>query len=260
MLALLMAIALGTIGTSAEGTTSLSVPYPSGISAGDMLVLCIAGRTSSGAVEPSATDFAGQGDFFRTSPASSNLVTAAILTKEATGSESGNLSVTTTNWTDAIGVIYRFTNDTGNWEGLECAYGEGDATDGTNGYDTTLDNFDPPDMDSGDYYASCTGLDQASGPVSVFSNVNLTSTGLTVTDISRDEIETTIGDGARFMSSRHLATAGTNISSPPQIQADIANVSGTGNCATVLLRMREAAADPGGVVDWLHYFRQYGGS
>ncbi len=257
-LVLFMAIALANQSSFAEGTTSLSIAYPASISAGDMLVLAISGKTTSLTTQPTASGFSGAGDNFRAATAGSNYVAACILVKEATGSESGNLAVTLTDWVNAIGNLYRFTNGTDVWDVTECAAGNDTFTVGTPGYSVALDtNFDPPDMQAGDYYLSVTGADQLAGPTSVFSNFDLIASGLTTSFVSRDEAETELGDGSRWVVSRHTGDSGSSLAEPA-INADVASI-GDGVAATILLRLREGDAVPGAAMDWLHYFRQYSG-
>lgn len=259
-LVLLMAISLATQSSAAEGTTSISVSYPSGIQAGDLLVLCVAGVTSNSASEPSATGFIGSGDYFRSKAATSNFIASCILSKEATGSESGSLTVTTTNYTVAIGALFRLTKDEDDWEGLECAAGDDTVANGSDGYTCDLDtNFDPPDVNSGDFYVTCTGADQSAGAVSVFSNMRLTIPDATFTDINRTESDSTTDIGMRYAVSWHTSTSEDSSPAEPLLTADVANLTGTANTATVLFRAREVAAPGPTPRDWLHYFRQYSG-
>src|SRR3954470_13835224 len=84
-----MAIAYLGTGTAAAGsTTPLAVPYPSPISAGDCMVLVITGGSTTSPTLPSGW---AAGVFTASSGVSPYTY---IAVKIATGSETGNLSVT----------------------------------------------------------------------------------------------------------------------------------------------------------------------
>jgi hypothetical protein len=115
--------------TPAVGSTSLSVAYPSSISAGDLLVLCISNKydpnypsTPSGWTY--VTTYWGSNGASGTDAGSA---CASVFYKVASGSESGSLAVTITSGNSAIGVILRFTKTSGNWS---VSY--------TGGYDSTV--------------------------------------------------------------------------------------------------------------------------
>lgn len=116
--------AFGAAGTGAVTTgTSLSVPYPASITSGQLLVLHIFQWTSSVADPTTPADWTLQ------QQATAQSSTCFVYTKTATGSESGNLSVTVTSSGDGhYGRMYRFTGDSGTW-GFET----GNSTNGTGG-------------------------------------------------------------------------------------------------------------------------------
>jgi len=254
-LVLTMAIAWASESSSVTGSTSLSVPYPSGISAGNMLVLCIEGK-SSGATAPTASGFVGAGD--------NSLIVgnagACILIREATGSESGNLTVTATDWTHTLAKIIRLTNATGVWDQSECVQGSDTISGGV--YSALCNDFDPPDLDSGDYFVVATGLASETGlSPPVTSGHAITATGLTVSsaDIRESTDILDEGNGAAAIITLHSATAGSNITVAPTYSFSQSSVNANG--ATVLLRLREGeGVEPPTAKDWLHYFRQYSGA
>lgn len=86
-------VAAGTAAANAANATTLNVPYPAGLAAGDVLVLCLAINSTTVSTVP--TGFTSQ----VSTNASATTPQIRILTKYATGSESGSLAVTTANVT-----------------------------------------------------------------------------------------------------------------------------------------------------------------
>lgn len=115
-----MTIAYQNTGTAATGTNVLSIPYPSGISAGDILLCCISSKGGSTPTTP-PTKPTGWEIIVRrnggsgTAGADSGTVWVTVFAKIAVGTESGNLSVTTSSDStngSAVGHIERWTRDT----------------------------------------------------------------------------------------------------------------------------------------------------
>lgn len=101
-----MAIAFGAAGTLLNvttATTTFSVAYPAGITAGQLLVLFI----SSNGGAPSATPPTGWTEVFREASTVTN-PRGALYIKVATGSESGTLAVTMTS-TTGCARMFRYT-------------------------------------------------------------------------------------------------------------------------------------------------------
>lgn len=92
----------GTAAANTSASTTLSVPYPSGITAGDVLVLYVGVASSTAPTNPSGTGFSSliTGTSGGSSPA------FRVSRKIADGSETGNVSVTTPNATSQ-GRIWR---------------------------------------------------------------------------------------------------------------------------------------------------------
>ena len=112
-----MAISYVSQTTAVVGTTSLTFTYPT-VSAGDLLVMYIVNKypaapptTPSGwSLQLSKSGGAGS------SGANTGEVLVSVYTKIATGSESGNFTVTITSGNCAVGAIARFSNSTGYWD------------------------------------------------------------------------------------------------------------------------------------------------
>lgn len=106
-----MAITYGSVGTyptslSQSGSTSMAVPYPSGIVAGDALILCAANSAPDPWNTPAGWTLK---EFADSVPASGGDLAAYVWTKTATGSESGTLTVTHTANSIISGCIIRYS-------------------------------------------------------------------------------------------------------------------------------------------------------
>lgn len=104
--------AFGAAGTGAASTTgSISVPYPSGITAGQLLIAHIF-RFDDGDAAP--TTPSGWTAKYSAAGGTSSL---HVFTKIAVGTESGSLAFTIGDGTDGFyGQMYRFTGDTADWQ------------------------------------------------------------------------------------------------------------------------------------------------
>lgn len=128
-----MAVAFGSAGTrfvQNPAGTSWAVAYPSGISAGDILLLHIS--TNGGAVTSSSLTGAGWTEVFK--PATVTNPRGGLWLKVASGSESGTITVTTAS-TTGNAIMFRYT-------GVDTTTPQ-DATattiEDTSGTDTTTD-------------------------------------------------------------------------------------------------------------------------
>src|ERR1041385_2007993 len=110
-----MSISFGTQSSaSATGTTSLSVAYPTGIVAGDLLVLPISSKyPTNGPVTPTGwtllPDAQASGGHGSSGTNTGN-VYMTVFFKVADGTESGNLSVSIPSGNAAMARMYRYTS------------------------------------------------------------------------------------------------------------------------------------------------------
>lgn len=103
-----MAITFGSVGSypaspfTQNGATSMAVPYPSGITAGEALILCAANSSPDAWTTPSG---------WTSVESNSNVLTdlsVAVYTKVATGAETGTLTVTHSAAVPIAGCIVRY--------------------------------------------------------------------------------------------------------------------------------------------------------
>ena len=109
-------VAFGSSGAVATGTAALTVPHPTGISAGDLLVLVVGNKhPPSGPTTPAGWTLvtSGQGlGGLGTNGGDRGPVFSSIFVKIALGTETGNLAVTLTSAVGSIGRMFRYTKTT----------------------------------------------------------------------------------------------------------------------------------------------------
>lgn len=126
--------AWGAIGTGANGSTSVIVPYPAGITAGQLLVIVVTSGSTSNSVPTTPTNWTSQGTSVNTTGtfgADTGPRRVTVFTKVAVGNESGNQTVAITGGNTCRGTMHRFTktNSAYSWD-LSATTGN-DSTEGT---------------------------------------------------------------------------------------------------------------------------------
>jgi len=235
-----MAIAFGAAGAVAPGTTSLSVAYPTGITAGQLLVLFIANKYPTNApslpngwTAPSGNQYSRGGG---TPGADTGDVYITVFVRIADGTETGNLAVTLTGANTSLGVIFRVTKAAGMDWGYACAGGSDNAA-GTSWSVTAGAN---PGVTASDMVfvgsAICGNTDTATAEA-------ISQTGVTFgTMVERVDTGTNNGDDISIWVTEHPVSSGTGSAAPVYT----ATVAGTGSAtaagASLFLRLREVAA------------------
>lgn len=234
-----MTIALGSLGTAATGTTSLSVALPSGIVAGDLLVLAIANKyPSNGPSTPSGYTFGAQATGGQGSAgADSGQTFCTVYYRVADGTESGNVAVTITSGNVSVGRLIRYTGDGAGWN-LAFAVGD-DASAGTSWSVTATSN---PGIQADDFLLAFGATNSDAGTASAEA---MSATGLVFA--SATEIADTLngsGDDCSLLGSQHPVTSGI-ASAAPVWTATLSAGSGTGGA--VFVRVRESGVRFAGV-------------
>ena len=227
-----MAVAFGTIGTSASGSTTVAPSYPASIAAGDYLV-CVVTSGATNSETPStpsgwtflATGASTDGSFgVDTGPRR-----ATAFGKVATGSESGTLSVSITNGNTCRGSILRFTKSAlAGWDVV--GQGANDSTSGT-GFSATTAAID---WAVGDCTVVAVGqrVDNAT-----LSSQSLTATGITfgTRTNQRTDADTTGNDHRHVIDTVAATTAGSGSQAATYAYTASSSVSG----GLVVVRLRE---------------------
>lgn len=166
-------VQFGAVGTKAgTATANLDVPYPSGISAGHLLVcLRVLWNVSMTADDISGWDMRADGTSGTGTSVDAHVTRIRIDTKVASGSETGNLSTTASGIANGqIGIIARYTNDTGLWSVEGCGTTIG--ADTTHAADRSTGASGSFGVISGDMLLAGVAVD---------TDAAITATGLTIT-------------------------------------------------------------------------------
>jgi hypothetical protein len=232
-------ITVAANGATANGTTSVALPYLDNASAGDLLLACISSGnpTDAAPTPPDGTwtqvaHFAGGGGTFGvdTGPR-----IATIFARTATGSETTGATVTfTQSGTNAtfVGHIIRLTKTDAEWSLL--GTGGADTTSGTAYSVTGAANIG---LATGDLLLTLHSYTPDSATVG--TTETLTVTGATMGTVSQQRsTNTTQGGDCRVVTRTTPVSSGTESAAPTT--AMTASVAVTG--ASVFLRIREQAA------------------
>jgi hypothetical protein len=235
------AIAFGAVGTvTTSGTTAPTVAYPSGIAAGNLLILAIANRpnastpsTPSGWAAPANNSVTGGAG---SEGAGTGVVRMTVFVKEATGTESGSLSLSIASGTSCGAVMWRVSRGSGKDWRVALANGA-DNSAGT-GWSAAFGS--DPGVTSGDlvFVASAASEDTAS-----FASQALSQTGVTYGSMTeRADSAITTGNDLRLVVTEHPVSSGTSSAAATYTMT----ASGTGSTntagASVMIRLRQADA------------------
>jgi len=207
------AVAFGSAGNVAQGTTSLSVPYPSGIAAGDLLVLAIGNKyPPNGPATPAGWTLVTNGQGSGGSGAAggdSGTVYATFFVKVADGSESGNLTVTLTGANSAMGRMFRYTNAANaGWD-----YAATNGSDNTPDTNWTASGAANPGITSGDMLIVVSAVN--GNRITAWGSESVSAVGATFGVHTEQQDSTTgQGDDMGLVVSDHTVTGGTAVAAP----------------------------------------------
>lgn len=233
------AVVYGSRGNLATGTTSLSIPYPGGIAAGDLLIVVVGNKyPTNGPTTPTNWTAVpnGQGSGgLGSAGADSGAVYATVFVKEALGTESGNLALTLTSANTSMARMFRYTKSAETtW-----SYAATNGTDNSAGTTWSVTGAANPGIISGDILivGSATNGNRVTNWT---ESISATGTIFGPTSERHDSSSNT-GDDMAFIVSEHPVTSGT-ASAPPVFTMTGSN--GTANAtsptgASFILRIRE---------------------
>ena len=235
-----MAIAYVDAGTVAAGTTSLSVPYPATVAAGNLLVLAICNKyptnrpsTPTDWTAPSGNQYSGGAG---SAGADTGTVYITYYVKIATGSETGNVSVTLTSANTCIGRIFRFSKAaTATW-----AYACAGGSDNSAGTAWSVTAGSDPGVTANDLLIIASAM---CGNPMTGSGYGLTQTGVTFGSITeRQDSGTNNGDDCSLIVVTVPISSGTGSAAPVFTFTVGGTASATAAGASGILRMRELPA------------------
>lgn len=233
-----MAIAFQTAGTAAVGTTSLSVPYPSGITAGDMLVLSIASKYTPNVPSLPSGWISGLSNNQVSGSNGANGIdtgsaTATVFLKIANGTETGNLAVTVTSGNSCIGRMFRYSKAAAaSWD-----YAFVNGADSTAGTAWSITGNTTLSAIGGDMILATSGINTDGY---TYSAQAVTMTGITFgTAVERQDSGTTQGQDCGLVMSEHPVSSGSATVTPTYTMTASSSATNAPAGGTVILRLRE---------------------
>jgi hypothetical protein len=229
------AIAFGAIGTaSAIGSTSVTIPYPTGVAAGNLLVMAIFTKYAVTPTLPGGWQNITNGQGTSSNGGANGLYSGTLYTtvfvRVADGTESGNVVVSVPSGTTALGYISRYTKGSGTYWDIAATNGQ-DANQSTPWSATAAAN---PGITAGDLMLAISG--DMSGAFTNHTVEAMSATGATFGTMTEDaDIRITTGGGGGLIITRHPVTAGTASAAPVFTMTSNAADSGV----TLFVRLRE---------------------
>lgn len=235
-----MAIAFGSSGASAAGSTSLAVPYPASISAGQLLLLHIVNKYPSNTPDtPAGFALLAQASGGAGSAgADSGTVYSTVYYRYATGTESGNITVNIPSGNAALGRCHRYTSGASTSIELSVSTGS-DNAGGVNSFNAT--SAVDIDVVVNDFVLVAIGVNT---DLYTYSADALTiSGGLSyAAATNRDNSTTTTGDDIRSrMHEWGAVLTGDSTSTAAYSVTTSANTANTPAGAAVFIRLREVS-------------------
>lgn len=233
------AVAFGSAGAVDPGTTTLVVPYPGGIAAGNLLVLTVGNKyPPNGPATLAGWTLVTNGQISGGAGApggDSGTVYATIFVKVADGSETGNLTVTLTGANSSMGRMFRYTNAAGaGWD-----YAATNGSDNTPDATWSVTGAANPGVTAGDMLVVVSAIN--GNRMSGWASESVSAAGATFgIHTERQDSSTAAGQDMALVVSDHTVTAGTASAAP------VFTMTGTGTPtantpagASVILRIRE---------------------
>lgn len=253
-----MTIAFGSVGAQAVGTTTLSVPYPADIGAGDLLLLCIANKTPPSSPQRPGSEWS----FITGSKATggagapgpdSGEVYATVYSKVADGLETGSCTLNIPDGSSACAQMLRYTKDSS--KGWLCAATGG--ADNVAGTSFTVTGAVDPGLEAGDMVVAVAAMNTDARS---YSGHGLSAPGATVgAGVERVETDTNKGDDCALNVSEHAISAGTSTSVPVFTMSANASTGNQNAGAAVLLRLRAVPLAGSRTMKWSSLYRTYAG-
>jgi hypothetical protein len=234
------AVAFANAGAVATGSTALNVPHPTGVVAGDLLVLAIGNKyPTNGPATPAGwtlwANALGSGGV-GTPGNDRGPVYSTVFVKVAVGGETGNLAVSIPSGNSAMGRMFRYTKAAAGTWGVAATNG----ADNTAGTDWSVTGAADPGIAGGDMVVVVSSTN--GNAVRAWVSESVAAAGLTFgTHTERQDSNSGTGNDMTLVVSDHTVTSGCSTAAPvftmtATVGAPTAN---TPTGASVFLRIRE---------------------
>lgn len=234
-------VGIRAAGATAQGTTSVVVPYPRGISAGDLVVMSIANK-HSGSTPTTPTGWTAASGYLGTGGSGSDAldtgtVNVAIFYKIADGTEVGDLTVTVTSGSVSIGRMLLYRKELGKKWSVAFVNG----ADNSAGTDWSVTAGSDPGILAGDIIFAASAINT---DAYIFSAQAVTASGVTFTTSKGElyEQRSTNGNDAALILSSHYAVSGTSSAAPVYTMTASGTTTSVPTGATTLMRIRQTTA------------------
>lgn len=236
-------ISAGVIsGTITNGTTSVSVAYPSGISAGDMLLMLVVSKYSGPAAVSgwgNVSNGSGSGGAGASGADSGNAYTS-LYYKTASGSESGSVIVSNAGGNSMQGCMVRYSKASGySWATPVAANG----ADNTAGTAFSVTGNVDPGLAADDMLVVLAGTNT---DARTYSGQAVTATGCTFgTAVELTDTGTTQGDDCRIVVSEYPVLTGPSSAAPVFTMTASGTTSNQNAGSAIFIRLRASAGPIG---------------
>lgn len=241
-----MTVSYGAKGTNGNGTTSISPTFPSGITAGQLLVAIVTIREASNSYALIANPgWTGIGEIFSTFGsvgADAGPIRSYAFFRVADGSESGSLTISVPASTSAAGAVFRFSSSLGTAAEWNIEWASGEDTSSGTGYSVACTPHAPRLtagwIAPGDVLFVHAAKPSDSGS---WASQSITSTGLTIGSSSEVlDYTTSFGNDLSVCAWHATVSSGTQSSSTVTVSATITASYGP----AMVFRIRDVAPSP----------------
>lgn len=235
-----MSIAFVAAGAAATGSTSLSVPYPAGLSAGMLLVLAVSNKyPTNGPSTPSGFTLLAQvSGGAGSAGADAGQVYSTVYYKVSDGTESGNLTVTLTSSNSAVGRMFAYSKTESSWD--LAATTDDDTSAGAS---MSFAFPEDPGVTANDMIVVAMAVN---GTGATFSSHATTQSGVTFDALTeRQDSGTTTGDNCGLVVIDRAVSSGTSSAAPSYTSTANTTFGSYPAGAAVFIRLREVAGGGG---------------
>jgi hypothetical protein len=234
-------VAYVDVGSSSSDTTFAIPSYPS-IEEGYGLILDVGTKLEAARVS-TPTGWRRIGEFISWTGSNGTdlgAIRKTVFFKEADGTESGTLSISTVGGNSTMAVIYAFSKDPRLYWDITCV-GGGHVTPATTSYSST--SYSPYETGEGDLLlVSNSGNSNAIS----FSSTLLSQTGVTITPIDNDlvNIGTSVGNDQTLLAGVYEVTSGTGTTPLVFTMTTSGSSAGAPIGSTAFIKVSQSLSEP----------------
>lgn len=233
-----MAVTYSAVGAFATGTTSINVPYPASVTAGQLLLIWVSNKyPPNGPATPAGWTLAAQasGGAGASGIDSGNVYVTAFY-KVADGTETGSQTVSIPSANVTMTVMLSFNKSLGDWAPPLCTTGADNAGGASPMVVTGADNLL---LDVGDILV---GVAAVNSDAAGITSSSITATGATLTGLVTNSNNTATGDDMAFTYRKYDVTGGPSSAAPVFTVTTGATTANTPAGAALFVRLRDTAS------------------